>query len=525
MSQSFTVGSGLPYAIETDFLVSTSTSGAPACLVKYASNSFYLANDTGGWLGPMQNGVALQNNECLLGAGYSGLVDSIGNPIFAIAFKNGLSGQQNLYVRGYNSSGGSNGWNQIGSWNISAIASPPTNTSSISGSGGSYTFTFGAHSVNGSPFINSTQVIFNYAASGAGACYLDFYPSSNAIYLSNDNGNGWVGSGTIGTSGTIANSECQLNLGQSSVTRWYPADLSLSLALTFKAGLPGPQNVYQFTCDNAGLCTSWQQVGTWTTSTVSSQPPSPVSALPTSGTGLAQNFRFTASSPNGYGYIAQMEAIVGSSLTWTSSCGALFYPFNNTVYLANDAGTGWIGGTLGATGTLSNSQCTLNTATSSASGSGNNLTLSLALTYNSSWAGAKNTWLWVYDRGDHSGGFQQMSTWTVGTPPPPTVTSFSPTSGTGLGQTFAATYSDLQWSQDISEIDFLVNNSTGTTASCYVKWVPAGNSFYLMNDAAIRGWGRSQEAPAQLCKTAVASSTGQRPHRAPLKLRSPSTSD
>jgi RHS repeat-associated protein len=482
LSQSFTVSPGFQYPTETDFLVSTSTSGSPACLVKYVSYSFYLANDAGGWLGPMQNGIALQNNECLLGMNGSGPVDSVGNPIFAIAFKSGISGQQNLYVKGYNS-GGNNGWNNVGTWNISPIASAPTNASSITGSGGSYTFTFGADSVNGSPFINATEILFNYGVDAAGACYLYVSPASNTIYLSNDNGVGWVGSGTIGTTGTLSNSQCQLNLGQSSVTRWYPADLGLSLALTFKAGLPGPQNVYQLTCDNSGLCSNWQQVGTWTTSTVSSQPPSPVSALPTSGTGLAQNFRFTASSPNGYGYIAIMEAIVGSSLTWTSACGALYYPLDNTVYLANDAGTGWIGGPLGATGTFSNSQCTLNTGTSSVSGSGNNLTVSLTLTFNSSWAGAKNTWLWVYDRGDHSAGFQQMSTWTVGTPPPPTVTSFSPTSGTGLGQTFVATYSDLQWSQDISEVDFLVNSSTNTNAACYVKWTPSGNGFYLMNDA------------------------------------------
>jgi hypothetical protein len=51
--------------------------------------------------------------------------------------------------------------------------------------------------------------------------------------------------------------------------------------------------------------------------------------------------------------------------------------------------------TIGAAGTLPNSQCTINVGASSVSASGNNLTLNLALTFESAYAGAKNTYaLW-----------------------------------------------------------------------------------------------------------------------------------
>ena len=51
------------------------------------------------------------------------------------------------------------------------------------------------------------------------------------------------------------------------------SNVTANLALTFLAGLPGPQNVYMLTYEKSGLNTGWQQMGTWTTSSVSSQPP------------------------------------------------------------------------------------------------------------------------------------------------------------------------------------------------------------------------------------------------------------
>src|SRR3974390_1623782 len=164
-------------------------------------------------------------------------------------------------------------------------------------------------------------------------------------------------------------------------------------------------------------------MGTWTTSSVSSQPPVPVSVSPASGTGLTATFSFSASSANGGSYIMQMHTVVNSSLAGVGACYVYYNRAGNYVYLLDDSG-GWTQyAYLGSGTNLHNSQCTLNTGLSNAVVSGNNLTLNLALTFASGWAGNKNTWMYLYDRGDHAVGWSQMGTWTVGTPPSSTTTS------------------------------------------------------------------------------------------------------
>jgi hypothetical protein len=169
---------------------------------------------------------------------------------------------------------------------------PPVNVSvsPASGTGGAQTFAFTASDANGSKFVSTMQMLFNYGVDGAGACYLQYSPPSNVIYLMNNQGTAWSAGKNLGAAGTLANSQCQLNLAASSVSM-SGNNVTANLALTFLAGLPGPQNVYMLTYEPSGLNTGWQQMGTWTTSSVSSQPPVPVSVSPTSGTGPRHNLQ------------------------------------------------------------------------------------------------------------------------------------------------------------------------------------------------------------------------------------------
>jgi YD repeat-containing protein len=206
-----------------------------------------------------------------------------------------------------------------------------------------------------------------------------------------------------------------------------------------------------------------------------------VSVNPASGTGLGTTFSVTASSANGGSYIMQMHTLINSTLANAGGCYVYYNRAGNYVYLLDDSG-GWTQSAYLGTGpSMHNSQCTLNTAQSNAVVSGNNLTLNLALTFASGWTGAKNTWMYLYDRGDHAVGWSQMGTWSVATPPPPVSGSVTPSSGNGVSQVFTATYTDTDNPQDISEADFLINSAVSGAASCYVKWVPA-NNLYLMND-------------------------------------------
>jgi hypothetical protein len=64
---------------------------------------------------------------------------------------------------------------------------------------------------------------------------------------------------------------------------------------------------------------------------------------------------------------------------------------------------------LGQSGTLQNSQCAVNAASSSVSGSGNNLTVNLALSFQASFTGTKNIYMDAYDGPDS--GWQLKGSW------------------------------------------------------------------------------------------------------------------
>jgi ELWxxDGT repeat protein len=66
---------------------------------------------------------------------------------------------------------------------------------------------------------------------------------------------------------------------------------------------------------------------------------------------------------------------------------------------------------------------------------------------------------------------------------PPSVVSLSPTSGTGLTQTFTTVYSDPNGTSDLNEVLVLFNTSVSLANSCTVAYTPASNKMYLYNNA------------------------------------------
>jgi hypothetical protein len=81
-----------------------------------------------------------------------------------------------------------------------------------------------------------------------------------------------------------------------------------------------------------------------------------------------------------------------------------------------------------------------------------------------------------------SNGVSSPQTFTV-TTPVVTFTSLTPSSGSGLTQIFSLAYGDSNGYADVTELDFLVQTSINPASACNLKWIPASNSFYLMNDA------------------------------------------
>jgi hypothetical protein len=77
----------------------------------------------------------------------------------------------------------------------------------------------------------------------------------------------------------------------------------------------------------------------------------------------------------------------------------------------------------------------------------------------------------------------QNFTLTVNSAGPPTVMSLSPTSGTGLSQTFTAVYSDPNGVADLSGVGMIFSTGASVASGCALIYVPGSNTIYLYNNA------------------------------------------
>jgi hypothetical protein len=216
--------------------------------------------------------------------------------------------------------------------------------------------------------------------------------------------------------------------------------------------------------------------------------PSAVSVSPSSGSGSSQTFTFTYSDPNGAADIASAQIDISATLSVSGAC-YLYYPRGlNEIYLASDAGV-WQGPLpLGSSGTLENSQCTVNAGASSASMSGNTLTLNLALSFTAGFAGTKNVYMEV-ENATHDSGWTQFGTWTVASSvqssSPPAAVSVSPNSGSGSSGTFTFTYSDSNGATDISSAQIDIASTLSVSGACYLYYPRGLNEIYLASDAGV----------------------------------------
>jgi hypothetical protein len=287
----------------------------------------------------------------------------------------------------------------------------PASVTPNTGSGSSQTFAFAFSDPSGAIDIASAQMDIGAALSATGSCYFYYARGSNALYLATDAG-AWQGPLTVGSAGTLDNSQCTVNAGTSSVSA-SGNTLTLSLALTFTAGFAGAKNIYM-EVRNATQDSGWSVHGSWTVSSggESASPPAPVSVTPNTGSGSPETFAFEFSDGNGAADIASAQIDISAQLSATNACYLYYSRASNALYLANNAGA-WQGPvTVGGTGDLANSQCTVNTATSSVSMSGNTLTLNLALSFTGAFAGAKNIYMEVRNATVDSG-WSKLGGWTV----------------------------------------------------------------------------------------------------------------
>jgi probable HAF family extracellular repeat protein len=303
------------------------------------------------------------------------------------------------------------------------------------GGGASYTQVFAlqyTHS-QGAGDIVSARVRFGSSNVGPGTCTARYNATSGSLGLLTDAGTGWT-EAAIG-SGSLANSQCTLNLAASSVTLG-GTNLKMVLAITFSPSFAGLKQIYLLATDAGGANTGWQTRGTWT---VPPAGPAPISVSPTAGAGLTWPFTLHYSDSLGAADLSSARVRFGASNVGPGTCTARFDAVAGSVELLDDSGTSWLPGTIGS-GTLANSQCTLNLTESDATVNGNDVTVVLNVTFAPTFTGLKKIYMLAASSSGGSSGWVRKGTWRPN--PGPGVTSMIDLGTLGGAESFAYAVND-----------------------------------------------------------------------------------
>jgi hypothetical protein len=217
------------------------------------------------------------------------------------------------------------------------------------------------------------------------------------------------------------------------------------------------------------------------------QAPAAVSATPSSGQGMVQTFQFAYADGDGYADIEQALVLVNSSLAQAAACQIYYQQSQNALWLRDDQGAGWLGpAAVGAAGSLTNSQCSVDAGASAAVGAGNALSLTLSLRFAASFSGTKKIYMQAVDQGGRGSGWQQRGSWVVPNSPPQAV-SVTPASGQGSAQTFQFLFSDANGYNNIATTQMLFHSTLTPSTGCYLQFQPGSGKLWLRNDAGT-GW-------------------------------------
>ena len=351
------------------------------------------------------------------------------------------------------------------------------------GTGLTQTFTFKYSDSNGASRLQAGWAWFAADQStSAHSCLVSYDVPARQFKLLDDAGTVWS-SGAAGAATVLRNTQCSVSLSAASVSSSGDT-VTMVVPVTFASGYAGPKNIYGFASSQTGTSSGWQDLGDW-------QVGNPVivdteAASPSSGTGTAQTFALRYSDSYGARDLTTAWVWFAPALSSSSahSCLVYYASASNAISLLDDAGTTWMPGTAGSSGTLRNSQCTLSLAGTSIVANGNTLTITAPVNFSGGYAGAKNIYLFAASSTGVNTGWQDRGNWTV-SPPSIAAESVTPSSGQGTAQTFSLRYSDSNGVSDLATAwAWFARAGTSVSAkSCLVYYTPSTNTISLLNDA------------------------------------------
>lgn len=490
LSQSFSFqyadGNGNADIGTLTFLFNATPNPATGCYITFsrAANALSLYNPVDSTWNSLTPGsvTTIQNSYCAIaGAGIS--TSASGDNFFLtlpITFKSPSFGNLNIFTIATDQSGSSSGWIAAGAW-IATGAAPPVISSltPASGTATAQSFTATITDPNGSADIATVQFLINPTTATANGCYLSYSRAANTVSLFQDSNASWLPV-TIGSATTVSTSFCTLSGTGLTVT---PSGNSLTIVfpLSFKPTFTGAKTLFLSATDAGGLTSGWISSGSWTLT----QPTAPTvnSLSPNSGSAASQTFTLVFGDLNGYTDIAGALLLVNATLNGRGGCFIAYDRPTNLFFLYRDSDDAWIAVYPGSGNDVSNAQCTINTANLATSVSGNSVTVTLPLTFSASFTGLKNFFANVSDAGGLSSSWVTAGTWNPGQPVAPTVTSLTPSSGSGLNQIFTVTLNDANGVADIASAQFVINPALNGLNSCYISYNRSANAFYLYRDS------------------------------------------
>ena len=334
-SAQYTDTGGAAALTTVSLLVSSSVSTSVACYVTYAGGVLSLANDnpaTGSQVVTFGGG-SQQNSQCIVnGAGSSvSLAGSTLTLNLSLTFLPGFASTKTTYF--YAADAGANtGWVARGAWTV-VIPPPQPSADSVSpngSSGGSQTFTFVFSDSQSATNLIGMAMLFNTtSATVSNACDIVYDRNAGTVALAWDSGAG-SDPKALGSPVVLKNSQCQVGAVTAAASG---LSQIITLSITFTAAFSGTKNIYMFGSD-AGLNTGWVLHGTYLVA--AGGLPVANSAVPTSGSGPAQRFSFTASDQGGAGFITGMAMLLSTSLSTANACSMVYDRTRNVVSLAFD---------------------------------------------------------------------------------------------------------------------------------------------------------------------------------------------
>jgi hypothetical protein len=189
--------------------------------------------------------------------------------------------------------------------------------------------------------------------------------------------------------------------------------LTLKLAVTASSIYTGVHTIFMEAIDKSpsSASTGWLDKGTWTPAP--NQPPTVVSVTPNPASGLSNTFALVFSDPNGFPDIDGVNVVITPSSTGpTNTCYVSYSLALNSLQLKNNGGGSTTPITPGS-GTLSNSQCTINGSSTSVTRSGDLFTLHLAVTAVGTYTTKTlEIYMGAHDNSSATTGLVNMGTWT-----------------------------------------------------------------------------------------------------------------